>query len=275
MCMGLGCNAVGVMGCRIIDSPRERLIAVATNAFMPCNGRFPCLILMGSLFFGMGSGLTGAALITGLIALGALSTMAVSWGMSRTVLRGASSAMVLELPPFRKPRVGQVIVRSLLDRTLYVAGRAVCVAAPAGLILWICGAVSWDGQSLLTHAARFLEPLGCGLGMNGVILLSFFLAIPANELVLPVILMLLTGGAALGPELSVQATQALLLQAGWTWQTALCVMIFTLFHWPCSTTVITIKKETGSWKWTVLSILLPTAVGIALCMLLHGLFTLL
>lgn len=275
MCMGLGCNAVGVMGCRIIDSPRERLIAVATNAFMPCNGRFPCLILMGSLFFGMGSGLTGAALITGLIALGTLSTMAVSWGMSRTVLRGASSAMVLELPPFRKPRVGQVIVRSLLDRTLYVAGRAVCVAAPAGLILWICGAVSWDGQSLLTHAARFLEPLGCWLGMNGVILLSFFLAIPANELVLPVILMLLTGGAALGPELSVQATQALLLQAGWTWQTALCVMIFTLFHWPCSTTVITIKKETGSWKWTVLSILLPTAVGIALCMLLHGLFTLL
>lgn len=275
MCMGLGCNAVGVMGCRIIDSPRERLIAVATNAFMPCNGRFPCLILMGSLFFGMGSGLTGAALITGLIALGALSTMAVSWGMSRTVLRGASSAMVLELPPFRKPRVGQVIVRSLLDRTLYVAGRAVCVAAPAGLILWICGAVFWDGQSLLTHAARFLEPLGCLLGMNGVILLSFFLAIPANELVLPVILMLLTGGAALGPELSVQATQALLLQAGWTWQTALCVMIFTLFHWPCSTTVITIKKETGSWKWTVLSILLPTSVGIALCMLLHGLFTLL
>lgn len=234
---------------------------MATNAFMPCNGRFPCLILMGSLFFGMGSGLTGAALITGLIALGALSTMAVSWGMSRTVLRGASSAMVLELPPFRKPRVGQVIVRSLLDRTLYVAGRAVCVAAPAGLILWICGAVSWDGQSLLTHAARFLEPLGCGLGMNGVILLSFFLAIPANELVLPVILMLLTGGAALGPELSVQATQALLLQAGWTWQTALCVMIFTLFHWPCSTTVITIKKETGSWKWTVLSILLPDGGG--------------
>lgn len=275
MCMGLGCNAVGVMGCRIIDSPRERLIAVATNAFMPCNGRFPCLILMGSLFFGMGSGLTGAALITGLIALGALSTMAVSWGMSRTVLRGASSAMVLELPPFRKPRVGQVIVRSLLDRTLYVAGRAASVAAPAGLMLWICGAIFWDGQSLLTHAARFLEPLGCGLGMNGVILLSFFLAIPANELVLPVILMMLTGGAALGPELSAQATQALLLQAGWTWQTALCVMMFTLFHWPCSTTVITIKKETGSWKWTVLSILLPTVVGIALCMLLHGLFTLL
>ena len=266
--MGLGCNAAGVTGCRIIDSPRERLIAILTNAFLPCNGRFPSLILLGTIFFGAG-GLTGALLVTGLIALGAGASMAASWLLNRTVLRGESSALILEMPPFRKPRIGQVIVRSLLDRTLFVAGRAVAVAAPAGLLLWFCGNLGWNERSLLVHLADFLQPAGLLLGMNGGILLSFLLAIPANELVMPVLLMILTGGTALGAELSAGATKELLLAAGWTWQTALCVMVFIIFHWPCSTTLITIQKETGRLRWTALAFLLPTAFGVILCMVLN------
>ncbi len=268
MCMGLGCNAAGVTGCRIIDSPRERLIAILTNAFLPCNGRFPSLILLGTIFFGAG-GFTGALLVTGLIALGAGASMAASWLLNRTVLRGESSALILEMPPFRKPRIGQVIVRSLLDRTLFVAGRAVAVAAPAGLLLWFCGNLGWNERSLLVHLADFLQPAGLLLGMNGGILLSFLLAIPANELVMPVLLMILTGGTALGAELSAGATKELLLAAGWTWQTALCVMVFIIFHWPCSTTLITIQKETGRLRWTALAFLLPTAFGVILCMVLN------
>lgn len=273
MCMGLGCNAAGVTGCRIIDSPRERLIAILTNAFMPCNGRFPSLILLGTIFFGAG-GLTGALLITGLIALGAGAAMGASWFLSRTVLRGEASALVLELPPFRKPRVGQVIVRSLLDRTLFVAGRAIAVAAPAGVVLWLCGNLGWGGESLLSHLAAFLNPLGLLLGMNGAVLLSFLLALPANELVMPVLLMTITGGSALGAELSAGATGALLRAAGWTWQTALCTMVFIIFHWPCSTTLLTIQKETGRLRWTAVAFLLPTAVGVVLCILLSGLLSL-
>ena len=268
MCMGLGCNAAGVTGCRIIDSPRERLLAVLTNAFLPCNGRFPSLILLGTIFFGTG-GLTGALLITGLIALGAGASMAASWLLNRTVLKGESSALILELPPFGRPRVGQVIVRSLLDRTLFVAGRAVAVAAPAGLLLWLCSNLGWGGRSLLLHLADFLNPPGLLLGMNGAALLSFLLALPANELVMPVLLMTITGGTALGGELSAGATGELLLAAGWTWQTALCAMVFIIFHWPCSTTLITIQKETGSFRWTALAFLLPTAFGVVLCMLLR------
>ena len=268
MCMGLGCNAAGVTGCRIIDSPRERLLAVLTNAFLPCNGRFPSLILLGTIFFGTG-GLTGALLITGLIALGAGASMAASWLLNRTGLKGESSALILELPPFRRPRVGQVIVRSLLDRTLFVAGRAVAVAAPAGLLLWLCSNLGWGGRSLLLHLADFLNPPGLLLGMNGAALLSFLLALPANELVMPVLLMTITGGTALGGELSAGATGELLLAAGWTWQTALCAMVFIIFHWPCSTTLITIQKETGSFRWTALAFLLPTAFGVVLCMLLR------
>ena len=178
------------------------------------------------------------------------------------------------MPPFRKPRVGQIIVRSLLDRTLFVAGRAVMVAAPAGLLLWCFTNLSIGGESLLQLFAGFFNPLGIFLGMNGVILLSFLLALPANELTMPVILMALTGGSAIGAELTAAATGEILLGAGWTWQTALCTMVFIVFHWPCSTTLITIQKETGSLKWTFLSFLLPTAVGILLCMLLHGVFSL-
>lgn len=269
MAMGLGCNAVGVTGCRIIDSPRERLTAVLTNAFMPCNGRFPSLTLLGALFFTGGSSLRGAALITALLAFGYLATKAAGWCLNRTVLKGERSAFFLELPPFRKPRLGQILVRSLLDRTLFVAGRAVAVAAPAGLILWLCANVTLGGQSLLLTLAGVLEPVGRFLGMDGLILLAFFLSLPANELLTPVILMGLTGAGALGAEVTGQALHSLLLTAGWTEKTALCTMAFILFHWPCGTTLLTVRKECGGGKWMALAFLTPTVVGIVLCAALN------
>lgn len=269
MAMGLGCNAVGVMGCRIIDSPRERLTAVLTNSLMPCNGRFPSLTILGVIFFTGGSGLWGAVLITGLLAAGYFATVAASWGLNRTVLKGKRSAFLLEMPPFRKPRLGQILVRSLLDRTVFVAGRAAAVAVPAGLVLWIFGNVTFRGLNLISLLAGFLEPVGAALGMNGLILLAFFLALPANELFLPVVLMGLTGGTALAGELSTGAVQALLLSGGWTVKTALCTMVFILFHWPCSTTLLTVRKECGGWKWTAVAFLLPTAFGVVICLVLN------
>ena len=259
LCMGLGCNAVGVTGCRIIDSPRERLLAILTNAMVPCNGRFPTLILLGSLFF---SG-KGAFVVALCVMLGVFGAMGVSGILSRTVLRHQDSTFLMEMPPFRRPRFGQIIIRSLLDRTLYIAGRALMVAAPAGIILWIM-----SNTSLLRKLTVFLDPLGQVLGMNGIILLAFVCALPANELLIPVILMALQGAGDLA---STQDT-TLLLTAGWTWQTALCTMVFTVFHWPCSTTLITIYKETKSAAKTAAAFLLPTAVGCILCFALNLLF---
>ena len=232
---------------------------------MPCNGRFPSLILLGTLFFG-GGGFVGALTVTALIALGALASMGASFLLSRTVLKGEQSSMVLELPPFRRPRVGQVLVRSLLDRTLFIAGRAAAVAAPAGLLLWLLG--NLEG-GVLSACAAFLDPAGRALGMNGAVLLSFILSIPANELLMPVLIMIMTGGTALGQELSLTQTGLLLTDAGWTWEVALCVMVFIVFHWPCSTTLITIARESGGVKWAALAFLLPTALGICLCLLLN------
>lgn len=258
LCMGLGCNAVGVTGCRIIDSPRERLAAILTNAFVPCNGRFPTLLLLGSLFF---SGASGALVVAACVALGAAGAMAASAFLTGTVLRSEESTFVMELPPLRRPRLGQILVRSMLDRTLFVAGRALAVAAPAGALLW------WLTQTgLLGTICTFLEPAGVFLGMNGVILAAFLFSLPANELLIPVILMGLTGG-------SLQSVSALsgdwLVQAGWTWQTALCTMVFTLFHWPCSTTLLTVYHETKSVKKTAAAFFLPTAVGVNLCLMLN------
>ena len=269
MAMGLGCNAVGVTGCRIIDSPRERLTAILTNAFMPCNGRFPSLILLGTVFFTGGNDLLGAVLITALLCAGYLATIGVSWGLNRTVLKGKRSAFLLELPPFRKPRLGQILVRSLLDRTLFVAGRAVAVAAPAGLVLWICANVNIGGESLIACLAGFLDPVGAAMGMNGLLLLAFLLALPANELLLPVVVMGLMGVRSLGGELSTEAVKTLLLAGGWTAKTALCTMVFILFHWPCGTTLLTIRKECGSVKWAAVAFILPTVIGVLLCLLLN------
>lgn len=258
MCMGLGCNAVGVMGCRIIDSPRERLAAILTNAMIPCNGRFPTLIVLGSLFFSEGA---AACLVAVCVALGMVGAMGVSGVLNKTFLKGENSVFLMEIPPFRRPRLGQILVRSLLDRTVKIALRALCVAAPAGAVLWIMG-----NTGMLMELATFLEPVGRFLGMNGVILLAFIFSLPANELLIPVIMMAVTGATSLAEAADVGGV---LVTAGITWQMALCTMIFTLFHWPCATTLMTIQKETGSMKKTAAALILPTAVGILLCAILR------
>lgn len=266
MCMGLGCNAVGVTGCRIIHSPRERLIALLTNAFVPCNGRFPALLLLITFSFG-GNGLRGAFCLLLCLLLCVAMTLLTSRLLSKTVLRGEASSFVLELPPYRRPRVGQVLLRSMLDRTLFVLGRAAAVAAPAGLLIWCLANLHLGNESLLGWTADFLEPVGSLLGMNGALLLAFLLGSPANELVLPIFLLILSpqGGSA-GEIMS---------QNGWTWQMSLCAIVFFLFHWPCTTTLLTVKKETGSFKWTALAALLPTAFGALLCLLLTAIFRIL
>ena len=264
MCMGLGCNAVGVTGCRIIDSPRERLIAILTNSLMPCNGRFPLLITVAAVFFGGGGAVSSALLLAGLIGLSAGTTLLLSRLLSATLLRGLPSAYTLELPPYRVPRMGQVIVRSVLDRTLFVLGRAAAVAAPAGLIIFLLSRVTVGESTLLSYLTGFLDPLGRFMGLDGVILTGFLLGFPANEIVLPLILLAYGAegdGAALGDILRAQ---------GWTGLTALNVMLFSLFHFPCSTTLLTVYKETKSGKWTMLSLLLPLALGVILCALTHG-----
>ena len=266
MCMGLGCNAAGVVGCRIIETRRERLLAVLTNSFTPCNGRFPTLIALTGIFFASG-GLGQAAVMTGLILFSAGVTLAVTKLLSVTLLRGEPSPFVLELPSWRPPRASQVLLRSLLDRTLSVLGRAAAVAAPAGALLWCLANIQLGEGSLLTHMAAALEPLGRFLGLDGAILLGFILGLPANEIVLPVIIMIYTAGGSLAEIGDTAALGALLAQKGWTAVTAACVMLFSLLHWPCSTTLLTIKKETGSLGWTVLGAVLPTAVGIVICAL--------
>ncbi|MBR4109350.1 MAG: ferrous iron transporter B [Oscillospiraceae bacterium] len=259
LCMGLGCNAVGVMGCRIIASPRERLAAILTNAMVPCNGRFPTLILLGTLFFPE----AGAALVVAAcVALGAAGAVTASGVLSKTVLRSKSSTFLMEIPPFRRPRLGKILKQALLDRTLLLGGRALRVAAPAGAVLWIL-----SSTGLLSSLADFLEPLGHLMGMNGVLLLAFVLSLPANELVIPIALMVITGAGSL--QATGELSGEILLSGGMTWQMAVCTMVFTLFHWPCATTLMTVYRETGSAKKTAAAFLLPTAVGILLCIMLN------
>ena len=259
LCMGLGCNAVGVMGCRIIDSPRERLCAILTNAMVPCNGRFPTLILLGGLFFPE----AGAALVVAAcVALGVAGAMAASGVLSKTVLRSEPSSFLMEMPPFRRPRLGKILVQSLLERTLYITGRAIKVSAPAGLLLWFL-----SNTGLLQSLAGILNPAGQILGMNGVLLLAFILALPANELLIPVVLIAITGAGSLQAVAGL-GQQALL--SGWlTWKMAVCTMVFTLFHWPCSTTLMTVYRETGSVAKTAAAFFVPTAAGVLLCLMLN------
>ena len=269
MAMGLGCNAAGVTGCRIIDSPRERLIAILTNSLAPCNGRFPLLTAMISLFMARRAGsLFSALLLTGFILLSFGMSFFASWLLSHTVLKGVPSFFTLELPPYRRPQAGKVLVRSLLDRTLFVLGRAVTAAAPAGLLIWLLANITIGGTSLLSLLAGFLDPAGRLLGLDGVILMAFLLGFPANEIVLPIILMAyLETGTLVSMEDSASLYN-LLTAHGWTVKTAVCMAVFSLFHWPCATTCLTIKKETGSLKWTAVSILLPAAAGCILCMMI-------
>lgn len=272
MCMGFGCNAAGVVGCRIIDSPRERLIAILTNNFVPCNGRFPAMISLICIFFvgisgGFATSIESALILTAVILFGVGMTFLASWLLSKTILRGIPSSFALELPPYRRPQFGKVIVRSVFDRTLYVLGRAAVVAAPAGAVLWVIANVSIGGNSLLTHCAAFLDPLGRLLGMDGVILTAFVLGFPANEIVIPIAVMAYTMGETLVEVGSLSDMQEILLANGWTPLTAICTILFSLLHWPCSTTVMTIKKETGSLKWTLAAIAIPTLCGAVVCII--------
>jgi len=273
MAMGFGCNAVGVTGCRIIDSPRERLIAVLTNNFMPCNGRFPTIIAMISMFFaGMSASLSSSALsalmLTGVIFIGAAATFLVSKILSKTVLKGVPSSFTLELPPYRRPQVGKVIIRSVLDRTVFVLGRAVMSAAPAGAAIWLLANVSVDGRSLLSFCSEFLEPAGRLIGLDGVILLAFILGFPANEIVVPIMIMAYMSKGEILELSGLFELKELLVSNGWNVWTAVCAILFSLFHWPCATTMLTIKKETGSAKWTFLAALIPTAAGVLICALI-------
>ena len=275
MCMGFGCNAAGVVGCRIIDSPRERLLAILTNNFVPCNGRFPTLIALLTMFFvgTAGGGLSpvlSALLLTAAIVLGVGITFAVTKLLSETLLRGVPSSFTLELPPYRKPQIGKVLVRSVFDRTLFVLGRAAAVAAPAGLVIWLMANITAGGVSILAHCAAFLDPFARLMGLDGVILLAFILGFPANEIVIPIIIMAYTAQGSILELDSLAQMKQLFVQNGWTWVTAVSVMLFSLNHWPCSTTLLTIKKETGSLKWTALAAAIPTGVGVALCILFNA-----
>lgn len=274
MCMGFGCNAAGVVGARIIDSPRERLLAIITNNFVPCNGRFPTLIAIISMFFVAASGFFGsvlsAVLLVLVILLGVGMTFLVCKLLSKTILKGVPSSFTLELPPYRRPQIGKVIVRSVLDRTLFVLGRAAAVALPAGVLIWVMANVTVGERTLLMHCAGFLDPFAGLLGLDGVILFAFILGLPANEIVVPIILMAYLAQGSLTEMADYASLHALLVANGWTWVTALCTMLFSLFHWPCSTTLMTIKKETQSLKWTVASFLIPTGCGVALCMAVNA-----
>ncbi len=279
MCMGFGCNAAGVVGCRIIDSPRERLVAMLTNNFVPCNGRFPFLITISSIFFassalGIWSSIWSTLAVIAVIIIGVIVTLIVSKLLSKTILKGMPSSFMLELPPYRTPQFGKIFVRSIFDRTLFVLGRAVSIAIPAGIIIWLFANINISGISLLTHVANFLDPFAKLMGLDGYILTAFILALPANEIVLPIILMSYTAGGSLMQIDDLSNISNILISNGWTILTAINVMLFCLMHFPCSTTLITIKKESGSLKWTALAFLIPTFLGIIACMFTTGVYNL-
>lgn len=280
ICMGFGCNAAGIVGCRIIDSPRERLLAVLTNNFIPCNGRFPMLISVITMFFVAGSAggcssLLSVAVLTLAIVFSVGMTFLVTKLLSKTLLKGVPSSFTLELPPYRRPQIGKVLVRSVFDRTLFVLGRAASVAAPAGLIIWLMANVTVSGSSLLSLCSDFLDPFGKLMGLDGVILFAFILGFPANEIVVPIIMMSYLSAGTLENAYGLAEMRSLFVANGWNAVTAVCFIIFALMHWPCSTTLLTIKKETGSLKWTALSCVIPTAIGIALCILVNFIASLL
>ena len=268
MCMGFGCNAVGVIGSRIIDSPRERLLAILTNNFVPCNGRFPALLTLLTIFFAGSRSWLAALLLTAVILLGILATFITTRLLATTVLRGKAHAFTLELPPYRSPQVGRVLLRSIFDRTLFVLGRAATVAVPAGLLLWVLANTAVGDASLLSACAKGLDPFARLMGLDGVILLAFILGFPANEIVIPIMLMTYLQTGSLTDVSDLTQLREIFTANGWTPLTAACAVLFFLFHWPCSTTLLTIHKETGQLRWTALAAILPTAIGILLCMAL-------
>ena len=276
MCMGVGCNAAGVTGCRIIDSPRERMIAILTNSLVPCNGKFPTLLAMCAVFFaaaGQGTwwgNLQATFTLVGLIVLSVMVTLLASRILSHTVLKGEASAFILEIPPYRVPNIGQVLIRSLLDRTVFVLGRAVAVAAPAGAILWLAANVTFglpsDGGNWLNVIARWLDPIGWWLCVDGAILLALVLSMPANELTLPVLLMIYAAGGTLMDYGSLAELGSILSAHGWSMATAVGFTGLFMFHAPCTTTLLTVKKETGKWRWVLLAAAIPCVVGLSICL---------
>ena len=278
ICMGFGCNAAGVVGCRIMRSTRERLIAIVTNCFVPCNGRFPFLITVATIFFagtvgGFCDSFISTCVVVCVILLGIFLSIMVSNILSKTLLKGESKGFFLELPPYRKPRIGSIVVRSIFDRTLFVLGRAVSVAVPAGIVIWILSNVNIEGSSMLSYIAYFFDPLAKLMGLDGYILTAFVLGIPANEIVLPIILMMYLNSGVLIDIDDTNQIGKILIENGWTIITAINVMLFTLLHFPCMTTLMTIFKETQSRKWTVLSFAIPTVLGIVLCIMTNLFYT--
>lgn len=272
MCMGFGCNAAGIVGTRIINSPREKLIAIVTNNFVPCNGRFPILISVITMFFvgssiSLGGSFLSAILLAATVILGVLTTFWISQLLSKTILKGVPSSFTLELPPYRKPQVGSVIVRSIFDRTLFVLWRAILVAAPAGLVIWMLANITIGDYSLLTRITDVIDPFARLMGLDGTILMAFILGLPANEIVIPIMVMGYLSKSTLFEFESLDQFKNLLLNNGWTWLTAVNMILFTIYHWPCSTTLLTIYKETKSSKWTWISFLVPTLMGVSVCML--------
>ena len=280
MCMGFGCNAAGVVGARIIDSPREKLIAILTNSFVPCNGRFPFLITIATIFFSgaiysgetLKSSLISTFIVFLVICIGIAFTFLVSYILSKTILKGSTDCTLLELPPYRKPQIGKILIHSLVDRILFVLGRALSVAVPAGIILWVLSNVQISNISLLTYVANFFDPFARFMGLDGYILTAFILGLPANEIVLPIILMCYMQAGSLVDMSNMQSIFEILSSNGWSIVTAINVMLFSLLHFPCATTLLTIKKETKSWKWCFISFILPTVIGIIMCMLVNLIF---
>jgi ferrous iron transport protein B len=280
MCMGFGCNAAGVVACRIIDSPRERLIALLTNTFVPCNGRFPAIILVSSMFlraFISSGGNAGATTVWLLFSvfLGVVVTFIVSYALSSTILKGIPSAFAIELPPYRRPQIMKILLRSFLDRTVFVLARAAAVAAPAGMVTWVLANTYLQGTSLLLRLANALSPLGNAIGLDGFILTAFLLGLPANEIVLPILIMGYSSGGAMVDMNSLNALRGLLVSCGWTSRTALCFIAFSVLHYPCATTLWTIWHETRNFKWTAFAALMPLAIATGVCFLVAQVFTLL
>jgi len=269
--MGFGCNAAGVTGCRIIDSPRERILAILTNSFVPCNGKFPAMIGIITVFFlshtnGFSDSIKAALILSGFILLGIAITFPVTKLLSKTLLKGIPSSFVLEMPPYRRPQFTKTLIRSVADKTVFVLGRAVSMAIPSGIVIWLLANITFNNIPLTVHFSGLLDPLGRLMGLDGTILVAFILGLPANEIVLPLITMIYTEAGTITDAVSITAMADIFRANGWNITTAICTTFFFLFHWPCSTTLLTVKKETGSIKWTVISAILPTVIGMVLCM---------
>lgn len=273
MGMGFGCNAAGVISTRIIDSPRERLIAILTNNFVPCNGRWPLIIMLSTVFIAASfpasvSSIVAAGVVVSITLFGILITLIVSKFLSTTLLKGEPSAFKLELPPYRKPQILRILYTSLIDRTLFVLGRAITMAAPAGGLIWLLRNISIASKSLMSYGVEFLNPIGKLIGLDGAILLAYIIAIPANEIIIPTIIMIYSSGSKM-IDLELSQLHELFIQNEWTVLTAICLMLFSLLHYPCSTTTLTIYKETRSVKWTIVSNILPLTIAFIICFVVY------